>query len=107
MFTLGRHSGHGKLFHGAVVAGNPFGAGRVHERARSGRRHSLARPGANATGFTNSEYGISGKWLELLKEIAPGVTRVAVIRDPALSAGIGQFGAIRRRWSDVLRFRPS
>ena len=56
---------------------------------------SLARPGGNATGFTHSEYGISGKWLELLKEIAPGVTRVGIIRDPALSAGIGQFGAIQ------------
>jgi len=95
LFTLGRHSGHGKLFHGAVVAGNPFGAGRVHERARSGRRHSLARPGANATGFTNSEYGISGKWLELLKEIAPGVTRVAVLRYAATPSGVGQFGIIQ------------
>jgi putative tryptophan/tyrosine transport system substrate-binding protein len=65
---------------------DPVGAGFVD---------SLARPGGNATGFTNSEYGISGKWLELLKEIAPGMTRVAVIRDPALSAGIGQFGAIQ------------
>ncbi len=65
---------------------DPVGAGFVD---------SLARPGGNATGFTNSEYGMSGKWLELLKEIAPGVTRVAVIRDPAMPAGIGQFGAIQ------------
>ena len=56
---------------------------------------SLARPGGNATGFTTSEYGISGKWLELLKEITPGVTRVAVLRDPTIPAGIGQFAAIQ------------
>ena len=56
---------------------------------------SLARPGGNATGFTSFEYGISAKWLELLKEIAPGVTRVAVLRDPAIPAGIGQFAAIQ------------
>jgi putative tryptophan/tyrosine transport system substrate-binding protein len=56
---------------------------------------SLARPGGNATGFTTSEYGISGKWLELLKEIAPGVTRVAVLRDPTIPAGIGQFASIQ------------
>ena len=56
---------------------------------------SLARPGGNATGFMPFEYGISGKWLELLKEIAPGVTRVAVLRDPAIPAGIGQFAAIQ------------
>jgi putative ABC transport system substrate-binding protein len=56
---------------------------------------SLARPGGNATGFTAFEYGLSGKWLELLKEIAPRVTRAAVIRDPAITAGIGQFAAIQ------------
>jgi ABC-type uncharacterized transport system substrate-binding protein len=56
---------------------------------------SLARPGGNATGFTIFEYGISGKWLELLKEIAPHVTRAAVIRDPAIAAGLGQWGAIQ------------
>jgi putative tryptophan/tyrosine transport system substrate-binding protein len=56
---------------------------------------SLARPGGNATGFTTSEYGISAKWLELLKEIAPGVTRVAVLRDPTIAAGIGQFALIQ------------
>ncbi len=65
---------------------DPVGAGFVG---------SLAQPGGNATGFLQFEYGMSGKWLELLKEIAPGVTRVAVLRDPALSAGIGQFGAIQ------------
>jgi putative ABC transport system substrate-binding protein len=56
---------------------------------------SLARPGGNATGFIVFEYGIGAKWLELLKEIAPGVTRAAIIRDPAISAGIGLFGAIQ------------
>jgi putative ABC transport system substrate-binding protein len=56
---------------------------------------SLARPGGNATGFTTSEYGISGKWLELLKEIAPGVTRAAVLRDHTIPAGIGQFASIQ------------
>ena len=69
----------------AIVA-DPVGAGFVD---------SLARPGGNATGFITFEYGISGKWLELLKQIAPGVKRVAVIRDPAVPAGIGQFGAIQ------------
>ena len=56
---------------------------------------SLARPGGNATGFTAFEYGISAKWLELLKEIAPGVRRAAVLRDAAITAGIGQWGAIQ------------
>jgi putative tryptophan/tyrosine transport system substrate-binding protein len=65
---------------------DPVGAGFVA---------SLARPGGNATGFTIYEYSMSGKWLELLKEIAPGVTRVAVLRDPAVASGIGQFGAIQ------------
>jgi putative tryptophan/tyrosine transport system substrate-binding protein len=65
---------------------DPVGAGFVA---------SLAQPGGNATGFTAFEYGISGKWLELLKEIAPHTTRVAVLRDPALAAGIGQFAVIQ------------
>jgi putative tryptophan/tyrosine transport system substrate-binding protein len=56
---------------------------------------SLARPGGNATGFTTSEYGISAKWLELLKEIAPGVTRAAVLRDPTIAAGLGQLASIQ------------
>jgi putative ABC transport system substrate-binding protein len=56
---------------------------------------SLARPGGNATGFTNFEYGLGAKWLELLKQIAPSVTRAAVLRDPTVAAGIGQFGAIQ------------
>jgi putative tryptophan/tyrosine transport system substrate-binding protein len=56
---------------------------------------SLARPGGNITGFTAFDYGIGAKWLELLKEIAPSVTRAAVVRDPAIVAGIGQWGAIQ------------
>ena len=69
----------------AYVA-DPVGAGFVE---------SLARPGGNATGFIQFDYGLSAKWLELLKEIAPGVTRAAILRDPAISAGIGQWGAIQ------------
>ena len=65
---------------------DPVGAGFVD---------SLSRPGGNITGFMIFEYGFSGKWLELLKQIAPQVTRVAVIRDPAISAGTAQFGAIQ------------
>jgi ABC-type uncharacterized transport system substrate-binding protein len=61
----------------------------------SGLIASLARPGGNLTGFTGPEYGTSGKWLELLKEIAPGVTRVAVMRDASRASGIGQFGSIQ------------
>ena len=61
----------------------------------SGLVASLARPGGNATGFTLFEYAIAAKWLELVKEIAPGVTRVAVLRDPAIAAGIGQFAAVQ------------
>ena len=56
---------------------------------------SLAKPGGNATGFTNVEYNIGAKWLELLKEIAPQVTRVGVIRDPSSTVSIGQYGAIQ------------
>ena len=67
----------------------------------SGFVESLAQPGGNATGFTLFEYGMSGKWLELLKEIAPGVKRAAVLRDPGIASGIGQlppFRPWRRRW---------
>ena len=69
-----------------VSVADPVGAGFVD---------SLARPGGNATGFMQFEYSLSGKWLELLKEIAPRVTRAAVLRDPAISSGTGQFGAIQ------------
>jgi putative tryptophan/tyrosine transport system substrate-binding protein len=61
----------------------------------SGLVASLARPGGNATGFTLFEYSIAAKWLQLLKDIAPHVTRVAVLRDPSVAAGIGQFAAIQ------------
>jgi putative ABC transport system substrate-binding protein len=68
---------------------------------------SLARPGGNTTGFLLFEYGISGKWLELLKEIAPRVTRVAVLRDPSQSGGTGQLGAIQSAASQLgVEFRP-
>jgi putative ABC transport system substrate-binding protein len=56
---------------------------------------SLARPGGNTTGFSSFEYGLSGKWLALLKEIAPNVTRAAILRDPRQAAGSGQLGAIQ------------
>jgi putative ABC transport system substrate-binding protein len=69
-----------------VIVIDPVGAGFVS---------SLARPGGNATGFLMFEYGLSVKWLELLKQIAPGVKRVAVLRDPTIVSGIGQFAAIR------------
>jgi putative ABC transport system substrate-binding protein len=61
----------------------------------SGFVDSLSRPGGNATGFMQFEYSLSAKWLELLKEIAPGVTRAAVVRDAATTAGIGQFAVIQ------------
>jgi putative ABC transport system substrate-binding protein len=66
---------------------DPVGAGFIH---------SLPRPGGNSTGFTAFEYSISGKWLELLKELTPSVIRVAVLRDPSFAAGIGLLGGPRR-----------
>jgi len=68
-----------------VQVADPVGAGFIR---------SLARPGGNVTGFVQFEYSLSAKWLELLKQIAPGVTQVAVLRDPAVTAGIGQFAVI-------------
>jgi putative tryptophan/tyrosine transport system substrate-binding protein len=65
---------------------DPVGAGLVA---------SMSRPGGNTTGFSSFDYSLSGKWLELLKEIAPTLTRIAVLRDPALAAGIGQFAVIQ------------
>ena len=64
-------------------------------RSAAGFVDSLARPGGNATGFMLFEYDLSAKWLELLKEIAPGVTRAAVLRDPAIPTGIAQFAVIQ------------
>ena len=69
-----------------VNLADPVGAGFVQ---------SLARPGGNATGFTSFEYSLSGKWIELLRQIAPHVTRVAVLREPTQASGIGQFSAIQ------------
>jgi putative ABC transport system substrate-binding protein len=69
-----------------AAATDPVGAGFIE---------SMAHPGGNATGFAASEYTLGGKWLELLKEIAPSMRRTAVLRDPALTIGIGQFAAIQ------------
>ena len=69
-----------------AIVPDPVGAGFVE---------SLARPGGNATGFTSFEFGIGGKWLELLKEISPRVRRAGIIRDSTTSAGIGQWSAIQ------------
>jgi putative ABC transport system substrate-binding protein len=69
-----------------VNVADPVGAGFVE---------SLARPGGNVTGFIQFEYSLSGKWVELLKQIAPGVTRAAVLRDPSVSSGIGQFAVVQ------------
>jgi ABC-type uncharacterized transport system substrate-binding protein len=69
-----------------VAVADPVGAGYVD---------SLSRPGGNATGFMLFDYGLSAKWLELLKQIAPSVTRAAVLRDPAITSGIGQFAVIQ------------
>jgi len=69
-----------------VIVPDPVGAGYVD---------SLSRPGGNATGFSLFEYSIGGKWLDLLKQIAPGITRVAVLRDPVISGGLGQFAAVQ------------
>jgi ABC-type uncharacterized transport system substrate-binding protein len=68
----------------------------VVDPVAAGYVQSLAQPGGNITGFTLFEYGLSGKWVELLKEIAPGVTRAAVLRDPAVGSGIGQFAVIQQ-----------
>jgi putative ABC transport system substrate-binding protein len=69
-----------------TAVADPVGAGFVD---------SLARPGGNTTGFMQLEYNLSGKWLELLKQLVPGLTRAAILRDAAISSGIGQFGAIQ------------
>jgi putative ABC transport system substrate-binding protein len=69
-----------------VIVIDPVGAGFVE---------SLSRPGGNATGFILFEYGLCGKWVELLKEMAPGTTRAAIVRDPALPSSLGQLGAIQ------------
>jgi putative ABC transport system substrate-binding protein len=75
-----------------VLVPDPVGAGFVD---------SLARPGGNVTGFTQYDYSIAAKWLALLKEIAPNTTRAAVLRDPAITAGIGQWATIQSVSSSV------
>jgi putative ABC transport system substrate-binding protein len=91
------------LAHGASTVGPLLQATRtipvvfpiISDPVAAGFVDSLARPGGNATGFIASEYGIAAKWLELLKEIAPTVTQVAVLRDPAVPTGPAQFGIIQ------------
>jgi putative ABC transport system substrate-binding protein len=73
----------------------PIVFGGVPDPVGTGFIESMARPGGNATGFAPFEYTLSGKWLELLKEIAPSVTRTAVLRDPEVTVGIGQFAMIQ------------
>jgi putative tryptophan/tyrosine transport system substrate-binding protein len=81
-----------------TLVADPVGAGYVE---------SLAQPGGNVTGFLALEYAISGKWLELLKEIVPSVTRVAVLRDSGIAAGPGQFGAIQASAASLgIELRP-
>jgi putative tryptophan/tyrosine transport system substrate-binding protein len=90
------------LVHGSTIMGPLQRATRtvpivfvsVADPIAGGFVDSLAKPGRNATGFTSSDYGMAGKWLELLKQIAPQITRVAVIRDPLQVSGGGQLGAI-------------
>jgi putative ABC transport system substrate-binding protein len=91
------------LAHGASTVGPLLQATRtvpvvfpiISDPVAAGFVDSLARPGGNATGFMVNEYGIAAKWLELLKEIAPNVTRVAVLRDPAVPTGPAQFGIVQ------------
>jgi ABC-type uncharacterized transport system substrate-binding protein len=91
------------LAHGASTVGPLLQATRsvpivfpaVGDPVAAGLVESLARPGGNATGFMTFEYSMGGKWLELLKQIAPGVTRAAVLRDAGITAGTGQFAVIQ------------
>jgi putative ABC transport system substrate-binding protein len=69
-----------------TIVVDPMGAGFIQK---------LSRPGGNATGFMMFDYSLSGKWVELLKQVAPGVTQAAVLRDPSSSAGVGQFAVIQ------------
>src|SRR5262245_53277208 len=73
----------------------PIGCVNVPDPVGAGFVESTGHPGGNITGFSNFEYSMSGKWAELLKQIAPKVTRALVFRDPASAAGIGQFAAVR------------
>jgi putative tryptophan/tyrosine transport system substrate-binding protein len=96
----GRHGSHWRHERGAVTpgAGTILVAivfANVPDLVGSGFVESLSRPGGNATGFVQFEYNLSGKWLELLKQIAPSVTSAAILWDPAIIAGIGQFAVIQ------------
>ncbi|HEX4238549.1 MAG TPA: ABC transporter substrate-binding protein [Xanthobacteraceae bacterium] len=94
----GRYPGLWRHGRGGVAPGDSRPADRLHADQRSvgaGYVDSLAQPGGNVTGFTNMEYGTSGKYLELLKEIIPRLVRAAVLRDPTIPQGIGQFSAIQ------------
>ena len=108
--SLRRHAGElAALTPDVIMAAGSSAAGPLLQATRSvpivftivpdpvgaGFADSLARPGGNATGFTSFEFGIGGKWLELVKEVLPGVRRVGVIRDSAITAGIGQWSAIQ------------
>jgi hypothetical protein len=92
---------HGEIARGVIAAAigadprrpAPL-ADQVPDPVANGFVASLARPGGNTTGFTTYDYAASAKWVELLKEIAPGVTRAAVLRDPTIASGIGQLGAV-------------
>ena len=105
----------------AIVASGSYAVAAVQQTSRimpvvfvniidpvsAGFVQSLARPGGNATGFLMFEYAISGKWVELLKQIAPRVTRAAVLRDISTASGSGQLGAIQAATSQLgLEFRP-
>src|SRR5262245_13481281 len=89
------------------IRGVPIVFAQVPDPVGAGFVESLARPGGNATGFISFEYGLSAKWLELLKEIARSVTRVAVLRDPGITGGIGQWAAIQTvapsTWGESLK----
>ena len=90
LLTTGERRAH------TYAAGHPHRADRVHDRADpvgAGFVDSLARPGGNATGFVQFEFGLTSKWLELLKEISPGITRVAVLREPGLTAAVPRLDA--------------
>ena len=93
-----RSSGRWRHERSATPSGNPHRADRVRKCARScgsGIVDSLARPGGNITGFMQFEYSLTAKWLELLKEVARGLKRVAVLRDATITPGIGQFAVIQ------------
>ncbi len=88
----------GSLVVGPMVAGDPRYSNRIPasiDPVGSGLIESMAQPGGNVTGFTQFEYSLAGKWLELLKEIAPNLSRVAVLRDATRGPGIGQFAVIQ------------